>query len=125
MPNTCPCCSRINYQSCCEPYHIGKLKAPSPEALMRSRYAAYSLQLIDYLVQTTHPSVRMLYDKKSIAKWARENKWLKLEILSTKTDKVRFKAHYQSKDQYFIHHEDSTFEQEDGNWYYVKGIFPE
>lgn len=125
MSNTCPCCSGISYQNCCEPYHNGIAKPSNPEALMRSRYAAYSLQLIDYLWQTTHPSVRKLYDKKSIAQWAKENRWLKLEILSTTANKVRFKAHYQNNNQYFIHHEDSTFEQEDGNWYYVKGLFPE
>jgi len=124
MENFCRCRSGLVYQHCCEPYHKNVLQAPTPEALMRSRYSAFSLQLIDYLVRTTHPFVRNLYNKKDIAKWAKANNWLKLEILSAHDNRVCFKAYYQNGNQYFIHHEDSTFEQENGIWYYVKGMFP-
>lgn len=123
MPNLCPCCSDLKYQDCCETYHKGIANPPTPEALMRSRYSAYSLHLINYLVQSTHPSVRNLYLEEDIANWAKANDWLKLEILTTQRNKVRFKAHYQNGAQYLVHHEDSTFEQENGIWYYIKGEF--
>lgn len=41
--NDCPCGSQIEYKSCCGVYHQGARVAPTPEALMRSRYTAYSL----------------------------------------------------------------------------------
>src|SRR5437867_3549203 len=43
----CPCHSGKKYSECCEPYHQG-LPAPTPLALMRSRYAAYALQNAEY-----------------------------------------------------------------------------
>lgn len=50
----CPCHSGRPYADCCLPLHAGA-PAASPEALMRSRYAAYSLGLADYVVATTDP----------------------------------------------------------------------
>ena len=49
----CPCHSGKLYQECCQPYHSGQL----PEnalILMRSRYAAYALELPEYIITTTH-----------------------------------------------------------------------
>lgn len=50
----CPCHSGKKYKRCCRPWHQGD-PAPSPEALMRSRYAAYALGLVDYVIATTAP----------------------------------------------------------------------
>jgi SEC-C motif domain protein len=50
----CPCCSGLTYQNCCKPFHNGGLTAPTPEALMRSRYTAYCRGLVDYIIKTTH-----------------------------------------------------------------------
>ncbi|HEX5804075.1 MAG TPA: YchJ family metal-binding protein, partial [Azospira sp.] len=44
----CPCGSDQPYARCCGRWHAGE-PAPSAEALMRSRYAAYVLGLSDYL----------------------------------------------------------------------------
>ena len=47
----CPCDSGQTYVDCCGPWHAGLaqgLHAPTPETLMRSRYSAYVLGLIDY-----------------------------------------------------------------------------
>ncbi|MEB3206968.1 MAG: YchJ family metal-binding protein, partial [Vampirovibrionales bacterium] len=49
----CPCHSGLEYSGCCQPYHLGKA-APTALALMRSRYAAYALGAVDYLIDTTH-----------------------------------------------------------------------
>ncbi|HAU19042.1 MAG TPA: hypothetical protein DCS72_11975, partial [Marinobacter adhaerens] len=40
----CPCGSGKSYSECCQPLHHGEA-ASTPEALMRSRYAAFVLKL--------------------------------------------------------------------------------
>ena len=50
----CPCHSGRTYGACCRPWHHGA-PAPTPEALMRSRFAAYALGLVDHIVATTDP----------------------------------------------------------------------
>src|ERR1041385_6225975 len=57
-PRDCPCCSKLRYQECCRPLHRAEAMAATPEALMRSRYAAFALGLGAYLVDTlsaAHP----------------------------------------------------------------------
>lgn len=124
MKTNCYCCSNVVFSDCCEPFLI-KSKVPNvPEQLMRSRYSAYVLQKADYLIQTTHISKRKLYDKSEILLWAKANTWLKLEILNTTENQVEFKAYYLDEQlQGQVHHEKSTFKQENGIWYYVDGIF--
>ena len=50
----CPCGGPA-YATCCGPWHRGEAEAPTPEALMRSRYAAFARGDVDYLVKTLHP----------------------------------------------------------------------
>ena len=56
----CPCGLGAAYVECCGLYHAGPLHllAPTPEALMRSRYSAYALGLRDYVLDTWHSSTR-------------------------------------------------------------------
>ena len=93
----CPCCSGKPYENCCEPFHLAKENPENPEQLMRSRYTAFAKVLTDYLVETTHFSTQKLHDAKDIENWAKSNKWLKLEIVFAKDDKVRFRAFYQDQ----------------------------
>lgn len=51
----CPCGSGDALGECCGRYHAG-MAAPSAELLMRSRYSAYVLGLVDYLRATTLPA---------------------------------------------------------------------
>ncbi|WP_260224861.1 YchJ family metal-binding protein, partial [Neisseria meningitidis] len=37
-----------SYAGCCRPLHLRQILPPTAEALMRSRYSAYVLHLIDY-----------------------------------------------------------------------------
>lgn len=53
-PRDCPCCSGALYASCCAPFHRGEREAPTPEALMRSRFAAYTHKLAPYIWRTLH-----------------------------------------------------------------------
>ena len=63
-PDTrCPCGTGEVYGACCGRYHsrfaqAGELTAPTPEALMRSRFTAFAVGLPDYLLATWHPSTR-------------------------------------------------------------------
>ncbi len=54
----CPCSSNKNYADCCGRYLNGGEVAPNAEALMRSRYTAYTLGRGDYLLATWHNSTR-------------------------------------------------------------------
>lgn len=117
---TCYCGSDSSFENCCQPYIKGFAKAPTAEALMRSRYSAYATQNADYLVATSHISTRKLYKKAEILDWSKSNQWIKLEVLSTTETTVTFKAYYldyQLKAQ--IHHEHSNFIFENGCWFYV------
>jgi SEC-C motif-containing protein len=45
----------LPYATCCAPYHRAERDAPDPEALMRSRYAAYARKEAAYIYRTMHP----------------------------------------------------------------------
>lgn len=121
----CPCCSEKEYAQCCEPFHNGNSKAPSAEALMRSRFAAFAIPNGKYLWETTSPLMRKFHPQKEYEDWAKANKWTKLEILSLPSfDQVEFKAHFIDEEGIKqIHHELSKFERIDEKWYYVSGEF--
>lgn len=119
---TCPCCSAVPFSDCCEPFLSGTILPDSPEALMRSRFSAYATVNVDYLLETTHPKTRSYYSPLSIRQWAEENKWLKLEVIETMANKVRFKAHFEDgKGIQHVHREHSTFKLESGKWYFFDG----
>ncbi len=116
----CPCCG-TDYAKCCEPYHLGKA-APDAQALMRSRYSAYVLQLEEYLLATWHVSTR----PESLGLAEDNNKWLGLQIKShARQDEthatVAFVARYKIAGRAYRLHELSRFVLEAGRWYYVDG----
>jgi SEC-C motif-containing protein len=116
----CYCGSNASIEDCCQVYLKGIEKAPTAEALMRSRYSAYAIGDADYLVATTHSSTRNLHIKEDILEWSQSNQWLKLEVLASTETTVKFKAYYsdyQGKSQ--VHQEHSTFVLENGSWFYV------
>lgn len=118
----CYCCSSKLYEYCCQPYVLNNQKAPTAESLMRSRFAAYCVHNADYLMETTHVSTRKFHNKAETFAFATQNKWRKLEIISSSETVVEFKAYYvDSNLKPQIHHEKSTFKQEEGSWYYVDG----
>ena len=122
--NTCFCSSQKSFESCCKPYLDGTQHVQTAEALMRSRYSAYVLHEVDYLIKTTHPSQRNFHSREETLRWAVSNQWLKLEILNATHDIVEFKAYFQDptlKNQ--IHHEKSTFSFVNDRWFYVDGVF--
>ena len=125
MQTDCACGSNKNFTDCCGCYIEGNTPAPSAEALMRSRYVAYTLGREDYLLATWHPSTRPatldMVDKI-------ETKWLGLEVKRheytlQKPDRalVEFVARYKVVGRAHRLHEVSRFVREGEQWFYVDG----
>ena len=114
---------------CCQPFIDRTAKPRTAEELMRSRYTAYAILEVEYILRTTHPSVRKFHDRNSIERWAKSSRWQKLEIIratkgnsSDKEGTVEFKAYYLDENlKPQIHHENSNFRKELGKWFFVDG----
>ncbi|MFD6167306.1 YchJ family protein [Oerskovia sp. NPDC060287] len=128
----CPCLSGETYGACCGRFHVGlaggvpdAVTAPTAEALMRSRYAAFAVGDADYLLATWHPSTRPAdLDLDDDVTWRR------LDVVATsaggpldRTGVVEFVAHFRSAEtrERGSLHEVSSFVREGGRWYYVDG----
>ncbi len=109
----------MSFEECCGGIIAGRRKADSAEQLMRSRYTAYVVKNVDYLVQTTHPDSRTDDLEKSIRKWMRQVEWLKLHVIAAEVDRVEFMAEYLTDSAPGRHHECSVFEKIDGEWFYL------
>jgi SEC-C motif-containing protein len=122
----CPCGSNVSFSACCNVFLTGERKPISAESLMRSRYSAYVVHAIPYLLQTTHVSVRNFYRKKELEEWSKNSNWLKLEIISSQAETVEFKAYFTAGgEEVEVHHEIASFVFENGRWYYVDAIYPD
>jgi SEC-C motif domain protein len=117
----CPCGTKKDYSQCCEPYVEGKVPAPTPEALMRSRYSAYVKVATPYLRETLAPETRGDYNEAEVIEWSKQSEWLGLDILKAEGDKVEFIAKYKTQGKVLEHHEVSTFRKEGNRWYFVDG----
>jgi SEC-C motif-containing protein len=124
----CECGLGPSTEECCGRFLSGEAHPETAEQLMRSRYAAYARNNIDYVFETHDPKTVTSQDKTYAEKWARDAEWDGLEIVSTEKGGreddegvVEFKARYSMNRQPALHHERSTFRKEDGRWYYVNG----
>jgi SEC-C motif-containing protein len=124
----CPCgLKQALYRQCCGPIHqrfadTGELSAPDAEALMRSRYSAYVLDLLDYLLATWHPKTRPT----SLAPNEQGLKWLGLQVKKhVRQDAehalVEFVARSKLGGRAYRMSEVSRFERLDGAWLYLDG----
>ena len=119
----CPCGSNKKFSDCCARYVEGNEIAPTAEALMRSRYTAYSLLREDYLRSTWHPSTRPA--SLGLA-GETPTKWLGLEVKGHEQQDidhaiVEFVARYKVHGRAHRLHEVSRFVREEGRWFYVDG----
>ncbi len=141
-PILCPCgCSRVtaeplgtqrrppcggsnkNYSGCCGRYLDGGEAAPTAEALMRSRYTAYTLGREDYLLATWHHSARPASLELTAGP---RSKWLGLEVKRHELPEpdravVEFVARYKVGGRAHRLHEVSRFVREAGRWFYMDG----
>lgn len=145
-PATCPC-GGASYAACCGPYIDGAAIAPTAEALMRSRYSAYTLRNEAYLRATWHastcPADTIVSDDDKL-------RWLGLEVKSksalrlrqrkaesgtetnsdsANSDSVEFVARYKTGGRAHRLHELSRFVREPSGgamrWFYLDGSFPD
>lgn len=115
----CPCGNPVEFDQCCGAILSGKRKAETAEQLMRSRYSAYVVEDVEYLVRTTLPKSRAPDLAQSIRSWMDEVQWLRLHVVSSTLDRVEFIAEYISNGQPGRHHEHSLFRTLKGEWFYV------
>jgi SEC-C motif domain protein len=123
----CPCGSDKTYEECCGPLHKGE-PAATAEALMRSRYTAFAMNLHDYIDRTWHPSTKPK-DLAAEASASPKPRWMGLRIrrhdaIDEDHAVVEFTARYQLRGRMFTLHEISRFLREGGNWFYLDGKFP-
>ena len=109
----------------CMEYIEGKAEPKTAEELMKSRYTAYTIGNIDYIMDTHDPATSKDISKEETEEWAKSSEWLGLEIISTEAgtesdDKgiVEFKATYRENGEVQVHHEKSAFVRVEGKWYY-------
>lgn len=125
----CPCGSGTKYKRCCRPLHAGA-PAATPEALMRSRYCAYAIAEVDYLIATTHPDGPQF--RSDTREWAAEirsfctsTRFEGLEVRSSgeqgdRGEVVFFaRLRHEARDASFVEH--SVFVRENGRWMYYSG----
>ena len=137
IPASCPC-GGPSFATCCGPFLSGEAVPQTAEALMRSRYTAYTLGNEAYLRATWHPSTR---PQEPIVNENERLHWLGLEVKSAlrlrqrkvnteQGDTVEFVARYKIGGRAHRLHEVSRFVREavSGDvprWYYLDGSFPE
>ncbi|MBZ5488865.1 YchJ family protein [Halomonas aquamarina] len=124
--SSCPCGTGLSTPQCCGRYHQGE-PAPTPEALMRSRYTAFVLELHDYLLTTWHSSTR----PRTLAPDP-QTQWKGLSIVKSELDSpkassqteggsVHFRAYFKERERWHMLEENSRFVKEGGRWWYVNG----
>ena len=106
----CPCGLGPSYEKCCGRYIERHELPPTPEALMRSRYTAFTRLNHDYLQKTqTRP----------LGPLDPHIHWISLTVLKAEGNEVEFIAKYQYEGKKGELREKSTFHQYDGRWVYL------
>jgi SEC-C motif-containing protein len=122
---TCRCESGTEFEKCCKPWLDGA-PAPGPEPLMRSRYVAYCLGDLDYILNTTDPQRRLEVDADAVRTWMSDSVFTGLEVRTASVDGnkgvVEFVARFTTGDgPEQRHHEISRFRKQSGVWYFRQG----
>jgi SEC-C motif-containing protein len=120
----CPCGLGEPYDTCCGRFHRGEADAPTAELLMRSRYSAFAVGDVAYLLRTWHPTTRPA----GLALEA-DQQWAGLDLLDRsggglfdRDGTVEFRAHYRHRGRPGALHERSRFVREDGRWLYLTAL---
>ncbi|MGO4691099.1 YchJ family protein [Glaciibacter sp. 2TAF33] len=120
-PTRCPCLGGDTYDDCCGRFHRGDAEAPTAGLLMRSRFSAFAVGDVGYLLRTWHPLTRpKALDLDPGLRWYR------LDILRSSqggrgdsTGVVEFRAYYRDGGDAGVQHETSRFRREGRRWLYV------
>ena len=124
----CPCGSRRPIDQCCGPYLAGE-PAPTAEALMRSRYTAFTLGNLDYIERTSTGRAALAFDRAALAFTLPGTQWLGLTIVQTRhgqptdsTGEVTFAVEYRERGHRVTQTETSDFVRVGGAWRYAHGV---
>ncbi len=126
---SCPCGSGKDLDVCCGPYISDAAKPPTAEALMRSRYTAFSQGAYDYIGKTFALPSQAEAHAKGAQDWASSGTFKRLKVVSTtqggegdRRGLVEFVATYTQGGETWDHHEESRFERNaTGHWAYAGG----
>jgi SEC-C motif-containing protein len=95
---------------------------------MRSRYTAYAVHQIDYIIDTCTSNGKADIDRRETSAWSEQSTWLGLKIVSVEKGgpddtegTVEFEASYERKGLKDLHHERAQFKKQDGRWMYEEG----
>ena len=125
----CPC-GRGIYRSCCEPLHRGEKRAETAEQLMRSRYSAFVLAEVEYLLAThPEPDRDETVRRNELMRSCRQTRWQGLKIRDVQgggcddmEGTVMFEARYRGG----VLKETSLFQRRngspEGDWLYVRAV---
>ena len=126
LEQPCPCGSEITYEECCYKGHMAIETLVTAEQLMRSRYSAYVMADIDYLMKSHHSTTCPNNEKEEILKWTKSVKWIRLEVLNSSKGldndsdgTVEFKAYFKENGIVSVIHENSKFIKENKYWVYL------
>jgi SEC-C motif domain protein len=132
MSRPCPCTSKKPYDRCCGPFLAGTALPDTAEQLMRSRFSAYALGKVDYLIATRPEARRAEENREELAQYCKSVSCVGLKIvgkekggLADDTGLVTFHASIQANGRRSLHIETSTFARENGRWVYVDGVVKE
>ena len=118
MAQPCPCGLQADYMQCCGRYIESGISAPTPEALMRSRYSAYVMTKTNYLLKTWHPRNRPHLSVQEL----QNIEWLGLTVVRSqngfKKGVVEFRARFRDQSGEHEMHEVSLFQKLKNRWYY-------
>lgn len=129
LKKLCPCFSGKEYDECCKRFHQGAIP-DNALLLMRSRYAAYALNIPEYIVETTHPaspqySTDQFSWKRSISQFAKHSSFQNLKILEFQERDtlaiVTFTAYISQDGNDATFTEKSYFEKYNNRWLYRGG----
>lgn len=128
---SCPCGSAGSLSKCCGKLHGGAMP-PSPEALMRSRYSAYAVGDVQYVLRTTHPDGP--HHRRDRAVWEKEvqvfcssTEFISLTVHGSGFDAdmagwVEFTANLRRGGADAGFRERSRFRPHQGRWAYLDGV---
>ena len=127
----CPCGSGFTLDQCCAPLHTGRRKAVTAEQLMRSRYSAYVLAQVDYLI-STHPdgAGTRAERRRDLRESCRQTRWHGLTVLDARAGcpgdlegTVCFEAVFSAGGERHVLRENSLFRRRhgeaSGDWLYI------
>lgn len=129
----CPCGSGRSYGDCCHLLHEGAV-AENALLVMKARYSAYALGVVDYLIATTHPGNHQYTEnrgvwKRQLADFCKQAHFRELQIVdfqaAAQAAVVIFTAYctHDGKEATFT--EKSFFEKFRGRWLYRAGRLAE